>query len=116
MTQIRNKQIFDPGRFSDQNKDMVGLVTTADGDQAVGIGIVDPVLTETAVDVFVNGMKIFVDPTAGEAFFRDSTGTITRPQAFAQQGDILYWQGSFAKYELDATDRIDYVYLTPSRN
>ena len=47
MTQIRNKQIFDPGRFSDQNKDMVGLVTTADGDQAVGIGIVDPVSVST---------------------------------------------------------------------
>ena len=27
-------------------------------------------------------------------------------------GDKLYWNGSVAKYNLDITDKIDFVYLT----
>ena len=65
------------------------------------------------VRVYVNGLEINVGPGLMSFFAPENSGTPT-PREFEeeQQGDYLWWNPIIAKYQLENTDDIDFVYRT----
>lgn len=92
------------------NKSMAGEVTEEDGDLACATAISFP--PRGYVQVFVNGIKaVLSGDLTGECYFSADSGATARALDAVQVGDLLYWNGSVAGYELAATDRIDFDYL-----
>jgi len=104
--------------FNTLNFQMDANTTTADGDLATSISVLQAPKSRIKVILnaggqvyagFPDGLNIacyFTSPTdAGDpALARQNDGDV-------QQGDLLYWIGSVVGYQLDVTDRIDYEYL-----
>jgi len=86
-------------------------VTANDGD-STGINITYTPFDDSVVTIKVNGMEINLgDGVKTEAsYFSNDGGTSARLIADIEAGDTLYWNGSIAGYELDATDDIDVGY------
>jgi hypothetical protein len=97
------------GTATDLNK--VSLATEADND-STGIAITFTPFYDSVVTVKVNGVEINLgDGVKTEAcYFSNDEGLTAKPMADIAAGDLLYWNGSIAGYELDATDDIDIAY------
>jgi len=96
--------------MSDSDKNMTPSVTVNDGDEAIGTGITD--VPYSNVRVFVNGLEVDVGSGLASYFTDSSTPYTVRALGEEEQGDIWYWNGSVAGYQLAVTDDIDFVYLT----
>jgi len=97
------------GTGVDLNK--VSVVTTADG-QSTGIAITYTPFSDSIVTVKVNGMEVNLsngDKTQA-CYFSADGGNTAKPIADIEAGDLLYWNGSIAGYQLDETDDIDISY------
>jgi len=101
------------------NKNMAASVTTADGDIACATAVAKaPVSSTTAggyIGASVNGISVTVgDGTkvAVPCYFSGDGGTTARALRSVVAGDLLYWNGTVALYQLAATDIIDFTYLT----
>lgn len=95
------------------NKNMVGAVTTADNDLACVVPLVLQPKPGAYVGVWVNNIEALVGSAtkAGvECYFSGDGGATARTQGGVQIGDLLYWVGSVAGYELDAVDRLSFNY------
>ena len=101
------------GTGIDLNK--ISTVTEADGD-STGIAITFTPFHDSIVTVKVNGVEINLgDGVKTEAaYFSSDAGSTARSIANITAGDLLYWNGSIAGYELDATDDIDISYQKSS--
>jgi hypothetical protein len=66
------------------------------------------------VFVEVNGLRVpeVGDGTTADAacFFSRDGGVSPLPLTSVAQGDVLYWQGSVAGFELTPSDTIEFVY------
>jgi hypothetical protein len=110
--------------YAISNLDMVANNTVGDNATASNIPIID--IPVSFVKVFINGMEIDTpqneaDYTIRPAFFADPTiypPTLSsvRKRGTEQLGDILYWNGTVAGYNLSSTDKIDFNYLTADCN
>ena len=103
------------------NKHMAASVTAADGQQACATAVATtPSASTTAggyVGVAVNGVSVFVgDGTkvAVDCYFSADGGTTARAMKAIVAGDLLYWNGSIAGYQLAASDSIDFFYPVAS--
>lgn len=92
------------------NKNMVASITAADGDLACATpigqapsGYVTVVVGRTTMNV--GGNKIH------DCYFSADGGATARALGAATLGDLLYWNGSVAGFELDATFTISFLYL-----
>lgn len=87
------------------------LVTTADGDPASASALSHTPING-AIVVSVNGIREAVgDGVKTEAtYFSSNGGSTAKSLIDIVAGDILYWNGSVAGYELDTDDLIDYDY------
>jgi len=103
------------------NKNMTASVTTADGDPAFATPLAALPTTTSYVEVNVNGIQVPVQTTAGApaapffCYFSDDGGTTAKgmgPGGNIASGDVLYWRGSSAGYELDANDRGDFNFVS----
>ena len=67
---------------------------------------------DSVVTIKVNGMEINLgDGVKSEAsYFSNDGGTSARLIKDIEAGDLLYWNGSIAGYQLDETDDIDISY------
>ena len=101
------------------NKEMVANVTTADFQAATATTLaVDPAnlvslaASGSYIQVFVNGIKVTLGSgvKTKDCYFSGDGGTTAKTYATMAGGDTLYWVGSVAGYQLDATDRIDFDY------
>jgi len=100
------------------NKSMTASTTTADGNVACATAVATtPAASTTAgggIGVRVNGVNYLVgDGTkvAVDCYFSGNGGTTARALRSVVAGDLLYWNGSVAGFELAAgTDKIDFVY------
>ena len=87
------------------------LNTKSDGD-STGITIQFIPYPGSNVQVLVNG----IDTTIGDGaknrpcYFSSDEGLTARNIVDISKGDILYWNGSVAGYQLDSTDEIDLIY------
>jgi len=95
------------------NKDMTADVTGSDGDRATVTPIaVDP---EGYVEVKVNSLMCKVangngERTTSECYFSDDGGVSAKAFGALAAGDLLYWNGSVAGFQLTVADRIDFLY------
>ena len=101
------------GTSTDLNK--VSNETSADGD-STGIAITYTPFSDSVVTVKVNGIEVNLgDGVKTEAcYFSNDGGATAKAMADIEAGDILHWNGSIGKYELDGTDDIDISYLKSS--
>jgi len=68
----------------------------------------------TNIRVMVNSIEVNVGngTTVADCFFSDDGGSTAKSFTTVAQGDNLYWNGDQAKYQLEITDEIDFIYLT----
>lgn len=88
-------------------------VTSVDGD-STGITITHTPFLDGNVTVKVNGMEVDLGDKTFDCYFSNDAGVSARPVADIEAGDTLYWNGSIAGYELDATDDVDIRYMAGS--
>lgn len=104
------------------NKGMSASTTTADGNLACATAVATTPATSSAaggaIGVQVNGVSYLVgDGTkvAADCYFSGNGGTTARALRSVVAGDLLYWQGSIAGFELSAvTDKISFIYEVSS--
>lgn len=95
------------------NKFMTASVTVADGDVACATAIAaTPVGATAYVAVYVNGLSVVVGNgvKTRDCYFSGNAGVTARAFGAIVSGDLLYWNGSIAGYELAGTDRIDFLF------
>lgn len=97
-----------------QNKRMPSRTTSADEQRACDIALAISPIAGSYVGVRVNGVDV---PDIGDGskaaacYFSNDGGASARVWASIDLGDVLYWNGSIAGYQLDAaTDLIDFIY------
>lgn len=94
------------------NKEMVANATSADFQAATATAIVSTPANDGYVQVFVNGQKqnLGNGVRTKDCYFSDDAGATAKTIANITAGDILYWVGSVASWQLGADDRIDFDY------
>lgn len=97
------------------NKNMPASVTVADGDLACATAVTTTPATSSAlggyIGVQVNGAGQFVgDGTkvAVDCYFSGDGGATARALRLVVAGDLLYWNGSIAGFQLAASDRVSF--------
>jgi len=107
--------------MSPDDKFLVALDTTTDGDLASNNGITNTPIDGCYVVLYINGQEIEVgNGIATKSCFLANSATPTIPKGFSSghvngqvtSGDKIYWNGSIAGFELNTTDRISLHYLT----
>lgn len=103
------------GVESADDLNQVANVTTQDGDDS-GATITYTPFNDSNVQILINGLNVNLgDGTKNQAcYFSVDGGTTARAIADIEAGDVLYWNGSIAGYELDGSDEIDIIYDKPS--
>jgi hypothetical protein len=96
------------------NKRMPARVTTADGERACDIALAATPVAGSRVFIAINGVGV---PELGDGvkanaacYFSADGGVTARALSEIVEGDVLYWQGSIAGYELAPTDVIEFMY------
>lgn len=97
-------------RLTDTNQFEAASATTNNGDSS---GISIDSTPDGMAQVFVNGVMVELkgDKT-GSCYFSADGGSTARTIANIVANDVLYWNGSVAGYQLEATDKITLVYET----
>lgn len=96
-----------------ENKDMVASATASDEDIACATALVATPSGGGYIQVAVNGKLVTVGDSdiLGDCFFGSpDVEPIIRNIGSAEIGDLLYWVGSVAEYQLEVTDYIDFFY------
>ena len=98
-------------RLSTNDQFETATATSSDGDTA---GVTIAAAPEGMVQVFVNGIlqELGQGLKTKDCFFSSDGGTTPRAISAIAAGDTLYWNGSIAGYQLEATDKISMVYET----
>ena len=98
--------------YSNKNLNMSALATTANtnANLACNTGILD--IPNSNVRVNVNGVEISVGGNVSpyDCFFSPD-GIIVRAVGSEILNDKLYWNTNIAFYQLDVTDKIDFIYI-----
>lgn len=100
------------------NKGVTAADTVSDGDLACPVAVaVTPAASSTNggyIGVRVNGVHV---PLVGDGttvgvwcYFSDDGGVTAKLMRDVVAGDLLYWNGSIAGYELEISDAIDFDY------
>lgn len=94
------------------NKDMAASATLVDFDLACATAIAVTPSGDAYVTVFVNGVQVAIGDgvRTRECYFSADGGATAKTIANIQAGDRLYWVGSVAGYQLQATDRVDFCF------
>ena len=101
-----------PG-ISPLNRDMAALVTGGDNSLACSTALLSTPPTNAWLQVYVNGVsyRIGNGTKAGvPCYFSGNGGVSARATGTVVTGDLLYWNGSVVGFQLDAADRIDFVF------
>ena len=98
---------------SPANQNMVASVTTADNDLATVTTVATNNTPGSYFGVRVNGIDVLVGngtKVGVPAYISGDGGVTARTVNNIVAGDLAYWNGSVAGYELGVLDRIDFVY------
>jgi len=91
-----------------------GITTSLTGDPAVSIGITST--PENYVKVFVNDLLVVLGNgiKTKDCYFSNDLGVTSKSLGSIESGDILYWNGTVAGYEIITGDTISYIYIENS--
>ena len=92
---------------------MVASVTTADNALATATPVATANTSGSYFGVRVNGVDVLVgdETKVGVAAYISGDGGVTaKTFSTIVPGDLVYWNGTVAGYELGVLDRIDFVY------
>lgn len=96
------------------NKGMRGVLTVNDGDLGCATPVASPPCGDGVVRVVVNGISMIpADGTltgADTCYFSGDGGITARFRAKVLKGDLLYWNGSYAGFQLSSSDKIEFSY------
>jgi len=100
---------------SGNNKQMTGKVTSSDGDKATDTTVTAAPGGGGDISVRVNGVHMYVsNDNSGECYFGQGDTTTARAKSAVTTGDTLRWNGTVAGFQLDTSDKIDFVYNVAS--
>ena len=94
---------------------MSAQTTTTDNQLACSISLLSVPIPKSYVSVYVNGIQVNVGNgvKTEDCYFSFDGGTTAKLWVNIGLGDLLYWNGSIAGYQLSSiTDKISFVYLT----
>lgn len=96
------------------NKNMAASATNSDFQVATATSIAATPADNSYVQVFVNGTKQVLGDgvKTKDCYFSADGGVTARLIADITAGDLLYWVGSVAGFELATSDSIDFDYNT----
>jgi hypothetical protein len=96
------------------NKDMTASATSADFDQACPIAITATPAGDGYVEVVVNGAAQNLGDAVRtrDCYFSGDGGSTARAITAINAGDVLYWVGSVAGFQLQVSDSISFNYST----
>lgn len=99
--------------LSAANKFMTASVTASDFDQACATTLVAAPARSGYLMVQVNGVTQELGDAVKtkDCYFSSDGGTTAKAIASLAAGDLLYWVGSVALYQLAATDKISFHYV-----
>jgi hypothetical protein len=99
--------------YATTNLNMSATNTTAGSGSQLACNTAIASIPNSNVKVLINGIEVNVGGTSQpyDCFFSPN-GTTVRLQGEEQVGDYLYWNTNDAKYQLETTDGIDFIYLT----
>lgn len=103
-------QVGAGGRPSGGDKGWTALVTTVDGSLASNDAISGIPLGAIAVEVNGHGADVGDGVKTAACYFSGDGGLTARAINEVKQGDKLYWNGTYADYQLDSIDWIDVFY------
>lgn len=93
------------------NKSMTASLTSADFQVACATAIVSTPTSDGSVDVYVNGLRqALAGDKTHDCYFSADSGTTAKSIANIAAGDVLYWVGSVAGFQLATTDIVDFTY------
>jgi hypothetical protein len=97
--------------LSADNRAMAASVTVADGDLAVSTPLASTLSGWVAVVAGGQGCHLGNGTKVGcDCYFSADGGVTPRASGALQGGDLLYWNGSVAGFQLATTDLIDFIY------
>lgn len=110
MTQVPAKEVSGAAQNASGNVDMTASVTTTDFQVACATAIAATPIGY--VQVFVNGVLQSLGNAVKtkSCYFSSDSGTTAKAYGSIASGDLLYWVGSVAGFQLAATDRITLGY------
>lgn len=96
-----------------EEESLPALATTGNYQLASNIGIGGLPVAGGYVMVFVNGLfvKLGDGVRTRMCYFSDDAGATAKALANLAAGDLLYWNGDVAGYDLDVTDSIEIYYF-----
>lgn len=100
------------GQPGADDKELTASVTSSDGDQATATALTTAPSGDSYIGVLVNGVAMTVGDgvKTKDCYFSGDGGTNARAFSALTAGDTLHWNGSIAGFQLDATDKIDFLY------
>jgi hypothetical protein len=99
------------GRPTKDNKFQAASTTVADFDLATATAIAHTPKGTVEIDVNGAGQNLGDGVKTADCYFSGDGGTTARTIANIVSGDLLYWVGSVAGFQLAAaTDRVSFIY------
>ena len=100
----------------DHKQDLVVNITTGDGALASAVGIAYTPFSDSMVIARVNGLQTDISQTGEFAplYFSGDSGTTIRNITDIVAGDLLYWNGSAAGFDLEVSDDLEISYQRAS--
>jgi hypothetical protein len=94
------------------NKDMVASVTSADNQIGCATAVSGTPASDSYLKVEINGEGTPVGDgvKTKHCYFSADAGATAKAIANIANGDIMYWVGSVAGYQLAATDKVDFFF------
>jgi hypothetical protein len=92
---------------------------TSGNSSSTGISITYTPFADSNVQVLVNGLNVNLgdgSTTAQPCYFSNDGGVTAKEIKDIEAGDVLYWNGIVAGYNLDDTDDIDLLYEASNRD
>lgn len=105
---------YAPGQPTTANKAMTASTTTSDGNVACPTALAAKPYGSSYISVMINGIGVRLGDGVKtlDCYFSANGGTTAKSFANIAAGDLLYWVGSQAGYQLaSATDTLDFHYL-----
>jgi hypothetical protein len=106
-------QAAEPANLTPFNKGMSAITTGADNSLACSTAIFATPPANAWIQVYVNGISYKVGngtKASVPCYFSGDGGITARATGAIVTGDSLYWNGSIAGFQLDSSDRIDFVF------